>query len=273
MEALCIKDVCDTPDFSHSLHRSKMSDISQTSRFNQTVESEWYSCIALHLAPACHEPAADWGFLCRSEQRYCWPTGPTRSLESHSDKSHFTWYHRVTSVARTSIYLPCRNNVLSFEDGIWAFVCALCDLCIVKASQASQASLETEDPGASITTCHRVGRLGSEAEGHVSPCFYHRQGHTSEFAWETQIAQIWKSQMLQMILHHLFIIFHENVSNSVPFPGWQWITSRCHGVNRVTSCQQVMDFKVRSADDQNLQGMKASKSVSKKLRQISIKIS
>ena len=148
-----------------------------------------------------------------------------------------------------------------------------CDLCIVKASQASQASLETEDPGASITTCHRVGRLGREAEGHVSPCFYHRQGHTSEFAWETQIAQIWKSQMLQMILHHLFIIFHENVSNSVPFPGWQWITSRCHGVNRVTSCQQVMDFKVRSADDQNLQGMKASKSVSKKLRQISIKIS
>ena len=60
-------------------------------------------------------------------------------------------------------YLPCRNNVLSFEDGIWAFVCAVCDLCIVKASQAS---LETEDPGASITTCRRVGRLGREAEGH-----------------------------------------------------------------------------------------------------------
>ena len=84
-------------------------------------KTELYSCIALHHPAACHERAADCDFLCRSEQRYCWPMEPTRSLESH----WISTYHIVTSVAHTSIfhYLPCgTKNVLQMES-----VCAVCD--------------------------------------------------------------------------------------------------------------------------------------------------
>lgn len=220
-----------------------MSDISQTSRFNQTVETEWYSCIALHLAPACHERAADCDFLCRSEQRYCWPMGPTRSLESHYDKSlsHWisTWYHRVTSVARTSIYLPCRNNnVLRMAFGHLFVHFVNCVSSRRHRRHRRHLKLRIRAP------LSRPVAVSAALAEKLKATFLH-----VSFIARLTLQNLHEKQKLKK--SNVSNLHFSSISMSETFRWW------------CSKYLQVMDFKVRSADDQNLQGMKASKSVEK----------